>query len=98
MTNLVEEVVREIHVGLAASSGGRYCACSQCGDDVTSYVLNQLRPRYANTAKGWALANLELRSDQGRAELSVRVLDAMKRVAAAPRHQPVPAAPSPAKR
>lgn len=85
MKNLVEEVVREIH-GELLKRGGPFCTCAQCADDVTTYVLNQLRPRYANTAQGWALANLELRSDQGRAELAVRVMDAMRRVAASPRH------------
>ena len=85
MRNLVEEVVREIHAELL-KRGGPYCSCSQCADDVATYVLNQLRPRYSNTSKGWALANLELRSDQGRAELAVRVMDAMRRVAEVPRH------------
>ena len=87
MNNLVEEVVREIHADLVTRHAG-YCACSQCADDAVTCVLNQLRPRYSNTAKGWAIANLELRSDQGRAELSVRVLDAMQRVAQSPRHPP----------
>ena len=86
MKNLVEQVVREIHAELLAK-GGDFCACSQCADDVSGWVLNHLRPRYANTARGWALANLELRSDQGRAELAVWVMDAMRRVAASPRHK-----------
>lgn len=87
MKNLVEEMVREIHGQLLAKGAG-FCACQQCADDVSAWVLNHLRPRYANTGTGWALANLELRSDQGRAELAVWVLDAMKRVAASPRHDP----------
>lgn len=93
MKNLVEEVVREIHADLLQREQG-FCTCAQCADDVATYVLNQLRPRYANTAAGWALANLHLRSDQGRAELSVRVLDAMRRVAKAPRHESAPGASS----
>lgn len=92
MTNLVEEVVREIHAELVKRNAS-YCSCSRCADDVVTYVLNQLRPRYSNTARGWALANLELRSDQGRAELSVRVLDAMQRIAKSPRHTPPSGAP-----
>ncbi len=89
MKNLVEEVVREIHAELL-QRGGPYCTCAQCADDVATYVLNQLRPRYANTAQGWALANLALRSDQGRTDLAVQVMDAMRRVAASPRHDPPP--------
>ncbi|MDE3217638.1 MAG: late competence development ComFB family protein, partial [Gemmatimonadota bacterium] len=89
MKNLVEQVVREIHAQLLAKHAA-YCSCPQCADDVAYLVLNHLRPRYANTPRGWALAELELRSDQGRAELAVRVLDAMKRVAADPRHESPP--------
>jgi hypothetical protein len=89
MKNLVEEAVRDTHAELLRRNAG-YCPCSQCADDVVTYVLNQLRPRYTNTAKGWALANLELRSDQGRADLAVRVLEAMNRVAQSPRHPPLP--------
>lgn len=92
MKNVVEEVVREIHAQLLAGHA-EFCACQRCADDVTGLVLNHLHPRYSNTAKGWALANLELRSDQGRAQVAVRVLDAMKRVAAAPRHDPITGAP-----
>ena len=92
MKNLVEQVVREIHAQLLAKHA-EFCHCPQCADDVSLLVLNHLRPRYANTSAGWALANLELRSDQGRAELAVRVFDAMKRVAAAPRHGPLQQAP-----
>ena len=92
MNNLLEEIVREIHADLVTRHAG-YCACPRCTDDAVTYVLNQLRPRYSNTAKGWAIANLQLRSDQGRAELSVRVLDAMKRVAQSPRHTPASGVP-----
>jgi hypothetical protein len=86
MRNLVEEAVREIHTQLLGTSA-QFCHCSQCADDVVVYVLNQLRPRYTTSAAGWALANLELRSDQERAALAVRVLDAMQRVSAMPRHE-----------
>ncbi len=95
MKNLVEQVVREIHADLLAT-GADFCACPQCADDVSGWVLNHLRPRYANTAKGWALANLELRGDQGRAELAVWVLDAMRRVDASPRHKQSRKVPPPA--
>ena len=88
MKNLVEEAVREVHGQLLATNA-QFCRCAQCADDVVVYVLNKLRPRYTTSAAGWALANLELRSDQERAALTVRVLDAMKRVSAMPRHQPI---------
>jgi competence protein ComFB len=85
--NLVEELVREVHAELLARDGG-FCSCAQCADDVATLVLNHLRPRYVNSPRGWALASLELRSDQERADLAVRVYEAMRTVAAAPRHPP----------
>ena len=94
MKNLVEEAVREVHEQLLTNNA-QFCHCSQCADDVVTYVLNKLRPRYTTSAAGWALANLELRSDQERAALAVRVLDAMQRVSAMPRHEnPRPAGSS----
>ena len=50
-------------------------------------VLNHSQPRYATTDTGWALANLEVWGDERRAELSVLVLDAMRKVAESPRHE-----------
>jgi competence protein ComFB len=94
MKNLVEQAVREVHGQLLAKHTS-FCACSQCADDVVTLVLNQLRPRYTTSVSGWTLTHLELGSDQERADLAIRVLDAMRRVADTPRHPPVgPGRPS----
>lgn len=89
MKNLVEQAVREVHGQLLAKHAG-YCSCAKCADDVVTLVLNQLRPRYTTSDSGWTLTHLELGSDQERADLAIRVLDAMRRVSATPRHPPIP--------
>lgn len=90
MKNLLETVVREIHGELRVKHP-QFCGCVQCTDDVVALVLNNSQPRYATTDTGWALANLDLYGDERRAELSVLVLDAMRRVADSPRHGTKPA-------
>lgn len=87
MKNLLESAVREVHVELLKHHR-EFCHCSRCADDVAAYVLNHVRPRYATSAQGWAMENADLVSDQTRAELAVVVLDAIRRVAARPRHTP----------
>jgi competence protein ComFB len=86
MKNIIEGVVRELHGELRLTHPG-FCACTKCADDVVALVLNHSQPRYATTDTGWALANLEVWSDERRAELSVLVLDAMRKVAESPRHE-----------
>lgn len=87
MRNLLEGAVRAIHGELLARHP-EFCTCSRCDDDVVTFVMNHARPRYATSARGWALANLELWGDQSRAELYVSVFDAMQRVSHSPRHTP----------
>jgi competence protein ComFB len=87
MRSPLERVVREVHAKLAETHP-EFCACSQCTDDVAAMVMNQTRPRYTTTGLGWAVENVDLDSDQSRAELSVLVFDAMRRVAEQPRHEP----------
>jgi competence protein ComFB len=85
MKNLVEQAVREVHTGLVAANP-EFCACAQCADDVLAMVMNKTKPRYTTTGLGFAIENADLVSNQTRAELSVLVFDAMRRVAQQPRH------------
>ncbi|HEU4640931.1 MAG TPA: late competence development ComFB family protein [Gemmatimonadaceae bacterium] len=86
MKNLLEGTVRALHGELRAQNP-QFCACEMCQADVEAYALNIARPRYSGgTAVGQALIALDLQRDQTRAELAVLVLDAMRRVAASPRH------------
>ncbi len=84
--NWVERSVGELVASLA-SRVPTLCACEQCRADVVLLALNQARPRYAADATlGGAVTRVELDSDQARTELTVLVLEAMRQVAANPRH------------
>jgi competence protein ComFB len=86
MKNRLESVIEEIYHELRKQNPD-YCACELCRSDVLAFALNHSRPRYSGgTTTGQALISVELQKDQTRAELAVIVLDAMRRVAATPRH------------
>jgi competence protein ComFB len=87
MRSPLERAVREVHARLAAQHP-EFCSCEQCTDDVAALVMNQTRPRFTTTGLGWAVEAAALDTDQARAELSVLVFDAMRRVAEQPRHGP----------
>ncbi|MBK6487910.1 MAG: late competence development ComFB family protein [Gemmatimonadetes bacterium] len=86
MHNALEEVMGEVF-DQVASGRARFCDCPQCRDDVITLALNQARPRYVSRSLiGSAVTRVALSHEQARAELAVVVLDAMRRVAARPRH------------
>ena len=88
MKNLLEDTVVGIYDDLVAKMPA-VCDCASCKEDALAYVLNKTRPRYSGgTDTGMALIALDLQKDQTRAQLAVVVLDAIKRVAANPRHPP----------
>jgi competence protein ComFB len=87
MKTPLERAVRDVHEKLA-SQHAAFCSCEQCTDDVVAMVMNQIRPRYTTTGLGWAVEAADLDTDQARAQLSVLVFDAMRRVAEQPRHGP----------
>lgn len=86
MKNLIEGAIVEIYDELRAANPDA-CACEACRADVLAMSLSAARPRYSGgTDLGEALIALDLQRDQTRAALAVLVLDAMRRVAANPRH------------
>lgn len=89
MKNLLEDAVADAYDNIRRRSPD-FCGCAKCRDDVLSLALNHTTPRYAtgDPPIGAALSRLELQSEQGRAKVITVVLDAMKRVAANPRHTP----------
>lgn len=88
MHNALEEVIGEVY-DQVTSGHARFCDCAQCRDDVITHALNQARPRYVSGSLiGSAVTRVALSHGQARAELAVLVLDAMRRVAARPRHRP----------
>ena len=89
MKNALEEVIGTLADQVRKTTGAEYCACADCKDDVITATLNKARPRYVSGGTiGAAVTRVNLSSDQARAEISVLVLEAMRRVKANPRHGP----------
>ena len=87
MKNALEGAVRSIHRELMKKHP-EFCTCVRCEDDVMALALNQTKPRYVseNSSMGSVVTGVHLSYDQLRAELTVLVFDAMRRVAKSPRH------------
>jgi late competence development protein ComFB len=86
MINALEEAIIEAY-GALRDAGPAFCGCARCREDVITMALNQARPRYVvGDPLGAAVTRVALNRDQMRAELSVIVLEAIRRVGAAPRH------------
>ncbi|MFL5577132.1 MAG: late competence development ComFB family protein [Gemmatimonadaceae bacterium] len=94
MINALEDVVRASYLELR-DRAATYCRCQRCEDDVLTYAMNNLRPRYVGAAAlGAAVTRVALEQDASKAEIAVVVLDAMRKVARRPRHDGPDAAPA----
>jgi competence protein ComFB len=89
MINAIEGALRSVY-GTLLKQQPSFCACEQCRDDVIAFALNNTKPRYVsgNPPLGLIVTDVNLSYDQVRAELTVVLLDAMRKVAASPRHAP----------
>ena len=84
MKNLQEDAIRHRYEELK-STMPEFCGCSMCEDDVLVYALNRLAPRYVAQPAGEVITTVSLESEQLKADMSVVILEAMRRVAAEPR-------------
>ncbi|UCG87409.1 MAG: late competence development ComFB family protein [Gemmatimonadota bacterium] len=84
MKNLLEEVVAREYEQLKSTIPG-FCGCDMCRDDVLVYALNRLLPRYVAQPTGEVLTSLSMGSDQPKADISVVLLEGLRRVKAEPR-------------
>ena len=91
MKNLLEDAVVEVYQRVGPQVAN-FCGCVKCRDDAISLALNHVRPIYATgePPRGAVLSRLELQSETGQAQLIAVVLDAVRHVAARPRHQTPP--------
>ncbi|MFQ5703114.1 MAG: late competence development ComFB family protein [Gemmatimonadales bacterium] len=62
-----------------------FCTCSMCRDDVMVYALNRLPPRYVAQATGEVISNVVMGADQPKTDVSVLLLEGMRKVKARPR-------------
>ena len=84
--NAVEQAVTDAYESLIGTQP-QFCNCVRCRDDAITLALNHARPRYmTGTRLGSAVTRVELEQDASRVEIMVLVLDAMRQVAKAPRH------------
>ena len=92
MKNIAEDAIAEAYDKVRPQVAG-FCGCAKCRDDVLSYALNHIRPRYSTgePPEGAVLSRIEFSSEAGQAQLIAVVLDAIKTVAARPRHLTPPA-------
>jgi hypothetical protein len=85
MKNVVEAmVVREYDRLLPTVSGA--CGCAVCREDTLVYALNRLAPHYVATLTGEVVSNVTMEGVQGQADIAVALMEAVRVVAAAPRH------------
>lgn len=62
------------------------CACDRCQDDMKALALTNLPPHYVVTDKGTILTQVSFDLIGGRAQVISVVMNAIKTVAANPRH------------
>jgi competence protein ComFB len=84
VTNVTAEVVQREYQSLRESVP-KFCGCDTCRSDVLVYALNRLAPHYVSTRQGEILTGLSLGSDGEKAKLDVVLLEAIRKVALAPR-------------
>jgi len=84
VTNVTLEVVQREYDSLR-DGFPKFCGCDTCRGDVVVYALNRLSPHYVSTRQGEILTALSLQSDGEKAKLDVALVDALRKVALAPR-------------
>ncbi len=84
VTNVTLEVVQREYDSLR-DGFPKFCGCDTCRGDVLVYALNRLSPHYVSTRQGEILTELSLHSDGEKAKLDVALVDALRKVALAPR-------------
>ena len=85
MRNVLEAVVMREYEELHAEMRDA-CGCPQCREDILVCALNRLPPRYVATLTGEVLAEVRLEADQGRADVTVALMEAFRVGGGGPRH------------
>ena len=80
----MEEIVAREYERLKATVPD-FCGCADCRDDVLVYALNRLPPRYVAQPTGEVITNVSMGSDQPKADISVALLEGLRKVQADPR-------------
>jgi competence protein ComFB len=82
--NLVEEHVTAAYDMLRPHFPA-FCGCEFCRDDVLTYALNRVPPRYVSRREGAVVTEVSLEKEQSRAAIEVIVMEALRKISVAPR-------------
>lgn len=63
------------------------CKCDQCREDIISYALNRLAPKYVSTEKGRAFAKVNTMSSQFEVDILTAIYEGAAVVKKNPRHK-----------
>lgn len=62
-----------------------FCGCDMCREDALVYTLNRIPARYVSTPTGSVVTEVNLEKGQSRAAIEVAMMDALRKITAAPR-------------
>jgi competence protein ComFB len=82
--NLVEDHVNAAYEMLR-SHFPAFCGCELCREDVLTFALNRLPPRYVARREGSVVTEVNLEKEQSRAAIEVVVMEALRKISVAPR-------------
>ena len=82
--NLVEDHVTAAYDTLRPHFPA-FCGCERCRDDVLTFALNRVPPRYVARREGSVVTEVNLEKEQSRAAIEVIVMEALRKISVAPR-------------
>jgi competence protein ComFB len=82
--NLVEDHVTAAYETLRPHFPA-FCGCDLCREDVLTFALNRIPPRYVSRREGSVVTEINLEKEQSRAAIEVVVMEALRKVSVAPR-------------
>ena len=82
--NLVEEHVVAAYDAMRPHFPD-FCGCEVCREDALVFTLNRIPARYVSSPTGSVVTEVNLEKDQSRAAIEVAMMDALRKIALAPR-------------
>ena len=82
--NLVEDHVTAAYDTLLPHFPA-FCGCELCREDVLTFALNRVPPRYVSRREGSVVTEVALEKQQSRAAIEVVVMEALRKISVAPR-------------
>ena len=83
--NMMEDFVLDI-LNDTLKKMPEFCQCEQCRMDVAALILNDVKPHYVVSEKGYAYSKTNILSRQFKTDLTAEVIKAVMVVSEKPRH------------